>query len=141
MPDRAPGLELRSAVPGPSRRGLLLGGAWAAVSVAVAGCDLRVGAGSPPTPSGSGPAGTTGPSASPSTADANADVAAAGVVLAQEQAMLDLLDGALERFPRLTRTFAGTRAGHVRHVALLRNARPADHPSAPALPAGRPPAT
>jgi hypothetical protein len=60
------------------------------------------------------------------------DVTLAATVVADEQELLELIDAALARHPRLERVLAVARAAHAAHVTLLEDAAP---PSAVPSPA------
>ncbi|MGZ4487907.1 MAG: hypothetical protein ACXVW1_08255 [Nocardioides sp.] len=63
-------------------------------------------------------------SPAPSTPTVEPDVALAGTVLAEEQAVLDRVLATLAAFPGLRGTLAGAEEAHRRHVALLKDAVP-----------------
>jgi hypothetical protein len=100
--------------PGLTRR-TALGVLTAGSAAARAGC----------TPSGIDRRPSKNASAAP-TADADPDVALAATVLADEQAMLDLIAVTVARHPRLEARLATARDSHQAHVDLLTKAVPSD---------------
>ena len=100
--------------PGLTRR-TALGVLTAGSAAALAGC----------TPSGIDRRPSKNASAAP-TADADPDVALAATVLADEQAMLDLIAVTVARHPRLEARLATARDSHQAHVDLLTKAVPSD---------------
>ncbi|MGZ4495282.1 MAG: hypothetical protein ACXVWU_11325 [Nocardioides sp.] len=82
-------------------------------------------------------------SPAPSTPTVEPDVALAGTVLAEEQAVLDRVLATLAAFPGLRGTLAGAEEAHRRHVALLKDAVPhgSGAPSAPSTTASTAAAT
>ena len=105
--------------PVPSRstlsRRTALGVVTAGSAVALAGC----------TPSGIDRRPRKNASAAP-TPDADPDVALAATVLADEQAMLDLIAATVARHPALEARLATARDAHQAHVDLLTKAVPKD---------------
>ena len=105
--------------PDPSRstltRRTALGVVTAGGAAALTGC----------TPSGIDRRPRKNASAAP-TPDADPDVALAATVLADEQAMLDLITATVERHPALEARLATARDAHQAHVDLLTKAVPSD---------------
>ena len=105
--------------PVPSRstltRRTALGVVTAGSAAALAGC----------TPSGIDRRPRKNASAAP-TPDADPDVALAATVLADEQAMLDLIAATVARHPALEARLATARDAHQAHVDLLTKAVPKD---------------
>jgi hypothetical protein len=105
--------------PVPPRRTLTrrtaLGVLTAGSAAALAGC----------TPSGIDRRPSKNASAAP-TSDADPDVALAATVLADEQAMLDLIAATVARHPGLEARLATARDSHQAHVDLLTKAVPSD---------------
>ena len=100
--------------PGLTRR-TALGVLTAGSAAALAGC----------TPSGIDRRPSKNASAAP-TPDADPDVALAATVLADEQAMLDLIAATVARHPGLEARLATARDSHQAHVDLLTKAVPSD---------------